>query len=223
MTLVMTAGIGSAFCVMTSDYRLAYNMAGEFMPIENEVCNKAHQLTDYTLFGWGGMLEGAEHIREQLETRLNRYNDLAECKDTLSAVIGEGHKEKTAILKAGFYKDTTSGMLLYNGEGEVKELKLLEGEYRYSILPPKGEYSDQQNELFYIPEFFETEAYNSCFGDIKDYDTWLNKSFNLVIKQLISIHKLIAIKEPCQATTEGCYMAILKGSNGKLLSTKGSF
>lgn len=225
MTLVMTAGIGSLFTVMTSDERIAYNVNGHLMPT-NERMVKTNQITDFVLFGWGGDYDISLKIKDELSELVTSNDTLDVCKKHLEKVTNEIKFDRGAVIVlSGFYADGSSGMVMKRSDGEtnspVQELKMNELEYRFLMIPPTGDYSDRQNELLYIKEF----SPNYIIEELPKLgiEKWLKRSIALAVNHLIKIHGMISYEEKKATTTEGFYYLIYKDRKGMLRTASGEY
>ncbi|WP_088105250.1 hypothetical protein [Halalkalibacter urbisdiaboli] len=222
MTLVLTAGLGSAFSIMTSDERILYRFGRISIPTKQEG-EKVFKITESVLLGWGADFDLAEQIRLKVTDRVKPDSFLEDCKQALEDVIDElrPKRHKSAILMSGFYSNGSSGMILYNG-GEVKELKQAPSEYRYALLPPTADYTAKQNDYFYLPEFFEQEAYDACFSGL-DYGGFLQTAIQLIVNKLVMIHATISYLQKREVSPTGYYYVIYKDATGQLQTLTGEY
>lgn len=222
MTLVMAAGIGSNFAVMTSDERIAYRIAGHLVPNDKEREVKAYSLTDAVLFGWGGDYYAAHKIKDELSKVVTHGDTLEVCKRHLERITDDINiTNEMVVLLSGFYQDGSSGMVMKKTGVPVQELKMKQMEYRYIMIPPTGDYSDRQNELMYIEEFIPDNMLKELnkIGHLE----WLQKSINRTVNQLMYVHGVISYKEPELTTPQGFYYLLYKDFEGKLNLLSGSY
>jgi hypothetical protein len=224
MTLINTLSVGSIFVAMTSDQRLSNRVFGKSVPVEHEKLVKVHNLNNNVLFGWGGFKDPSDLVREEIVKRIEPNSDLNDCKVALEEVLEEIEIHvKVAILLSGFYKDGTTGMVMYNSkEKVVKEKKLSQLEYSYSMIPPTKDYSENQDKMFYLKEFIEPDEIRNFFGG-KEYPLALQESIDVAINRLYTIHGIVAHKQPNEVTPEGQYYIIYRSPSGAIQTLYGSY
>lgn len=222
MTLVMSAGVGSMFTVMTSDERLVWRVGDRLTPIDDEKGPKAYKLNELLLFGWGGNSDRADDIREKLSAVIEPGDFLTECKRKLQTVVDNLNESpnECAVLISGFYDDGSTGMLLYRGDKTVKELRQQPHEYRYMMLPPTGDYSDRQNDYFRLPELQE-DIEETVAG--MDYGEYLQTAINLVVQKLVNVHAMISYKQSIEVSSEGYYYVLYRGPDGSIEFMNGEY
>jgi hypothetical protein len=224
MTLISTMSVGSMFVAMTSDKRVSSRVFGKDVPIEHEKLVKVHNLNQNVLFGWGGFKDPSDLVREEIVKRIHPNSDLADCKIALEDILKEIEIHvKVAILLSGFYSDGTTGMVMYNSnENMVKEKKLDQLEYNYSMIPPTKDYSENQDKMFYLKEFIEPKEMRNFFGE-KEYRVVLQRSIDVSVNRLYTIHGVISHKQPKEVTPEGQYYIIYRDSSGGIQTLCGSY
>lgn len=225
MTLVMAAGIGSQFAVMTSDERISYRIGDELVPIDKEREVKIYMITNAVIFGWGGNKEYSMRVKKELSKVLTPTDTLEICKQHLEHITNNMDINRGFIvLLSGFYEDGSSGMVMFKTNGEdraLKEAKMEQLQYLYTMLPPTADYSDRQNELLHIEEFTPDNIIN----DLNNigYLEWFQNAINRAVNQLIFVHGLISYSEPELTTSEGFYYVIYKDFEGKLNVLSGKY
>ena len=221
MTLIMTMNIGSSLTVMTSDERIAYTIDEHLIPTEEKV-NKAHVLNNNVLFGWGGDYDLAMEAIKELKNVVTSTDTLETCIEHLKKITDRTETtRRSLLLLSGFYANGTTGMAMKRTGEAISELKVNEHEYRYIMFPPTGDYSDRQDEFFYVEDFTP----NNIAENIRELgiEHWKMKSINTAVNHLVKLHGVISHKEPKAVTAEGHYNIIYKDEEGTMKVATGEF
>jgi hypothetical protein len=198
MTLIMSAGVGSYFTVMTADTRQV-SMLGEKMLRYKDNENKVEFLTDYTLYGAGGSSWRAEEVRDRLREKVSAESDLNECKTALEQVVADMRDQLTneialQVMITGFCHDGHSGIVSYvSGEESAVEFKIFESyEFNRFVIAPTADHMHEIMNSFQLPEVQPEELPSVTVG------------------YLSQVHEVVAQMQP-ETVSETCkYYVIAK-------------
>ncbi|WP_217587002.1 hypothetical protein [Lentibacillus saliphilus] len=212
MTLVLNAGIGGLFVIMTSDFRRTLaerHIDYEKLSISNyETAEKTkstdgkpkvYRLTDKVMAATGGIESPGKYVLDQLKKRVKTHHDLTDCKAILELVLFKCRAENkifhvneaVSLLMSGFYNDGSIGYagFISGEEVDVFEQKAAADEYLYNMITPDKKYLENIPELFTIPEIFDEEK--SFLNNVHPSEL-SNKILKMMTEHLKKIHSYIA-------------------------------